>query len=1047
MVHMPLQYQVLEVVREWSILLLAWLCNGLYEWCMRQVEPSTHSLLATQPQGRGGVGPLLRCRLACKNNIRGARRTWREDGAKWAPGPNSVLRQACSTHLGMVRKRFAEVPVLELCFDASGISIRNHDIFAAYTPTVSGGVGASCEGVGTYLPPVRVPELAWRERDADEPITEQDRHWWESRGWKSRRGVRAYQAMRSVQHVLVNMLSTTITDFVAPQDLSKMSFADTRVWDEQEGRWYRGAPPLPGACHRSSMVPELPHIGQAPRFLLLTMDQKQTQWNMAHFMASQWMCWFRGDLFHRSWNDFKWALKWSRGWLHHSMMQLCHAFNVNYGPFPRGGNTAKKQEIHMEWKTLKGSPCDRFRELVPAICMDLGVPEPATSADVDELYRREILEDSSFKKQGRMCKLGAWYDFIRACDEWTKHVTARRYHMLVISENLMGTGQAQAKMQQAAQELAKSIAAEEALAATGCGAAGDTHEKADDKAAHKQQMRDLKKRLGNMMLLAPCLLHSFNVCNMRIILAVGRLLWSEQTYLAVKKGTGPQDASWHSQCATGSGTRLLRQLWLDVVGSANELARVGIQTIDGMPVSDFSGTQWQNSGVPDDIGVPDVQEIPERLMSMVLHTLEARLWSMAWNECTMPEMLPALLAPDSTFQGEQIKYMEDLWHASVLAESEDTGSGSHAVRLQIYWLDWPAVQWLMRLLAHFHFQRHPILESIVRSVCTRMGDTKMIEEMFKHIRGAETKQQDPKVLDVLALYQKAITKPTPLRQRNIPVVSLSHDQWYTKAPASGPTNWTRITAKRGRAALPRACRRVLRSEGYVAKTPLSGRPSITAAMSLCLAYREDRLQHVADTWQTIAALPHTVIIHTTKSAAFLVLLSSKYAMRTWQATAVSVPHNGECDEGGGQSGEGGDIDSTYRFRRWVFNKQAKWEWMSVWNVEEWLYQPTAWCTLTDCQDVAPPANFGYLGCRATGKAVPLLAEALVRQGRTGLTVEARAKFVKAAEGVSTALECLQKILQDYPESLRQEYVRRWQQAEAARQGEKTSTPQEGKAER
>ena len=31
MVHMPLQHQVLEVVREWSILLLAWLCNGLYE--------------------------------------------------------------------------------------------------------------------------------------------------------------------------------------------------------------------------------------------------------------------------------------------------------------------------------------------------------------------------------------------------------------------------------------------------------------------------------------------------------------------------------------------------------------------------------------------------------------------------------------------------------------------------------------------------------------------------------------------------------------------------------------------------------------------------------------------------------------------------------------------------------------------------------------------------------------------------------------------------------------------------------------------------------
>jgi hypothetical protein len=128
--------------------------------------------------------------------------------------------------------------------------------------------------------------------------------------------------------------------------------------------------------------------------------------------------------------------------------------------------------------------------------MDLGVPEPATAADVDELYRREMLEDSSFKKQGRMCKLGAWYDFTRACDEWTKHITARRYHMLGISENLIRTGQAQAKMQQAAEELVKRIAKEEASAATGSGVVGDKNEKADDRAAHKQHLRDLKKTFG-----------------------------------------------------------------------------------------------------------------------------------------------------------------------------------------------------------------------------------------------------------------------------------------------------------------------------------------------------------------------------------------------------------------------------------------------------------------------------------------------------------------------------------------------------------------------
>ena len=129
----------------------------------------------------------------------------------------------------------------------------------------------------------------------------------------------------------------------------------------------------------------------------------------------------------------------------------------------------------------------------------------------------------------------------------------------------------------------------------------------------------------------------------------------------------------------------------------------------------------------------------------------------------------------------------------------------------------------------------------------------------------------------------------------------------------------------------------------------------------------------------------------------------------------------------------------------VFNQKGRWEWMSVWKVEEWLYQPSTWCTLTDCQDVAPPADFGYLRCRETGKAVPLLSEALVRDGRTGVTADARATFVKASDVVNTVLECLQKILQYYPESLREEYVRRWMQSEAARWARATKRGRRKKA--
>eukprot|EP00974_Lingulodinium_polyedra_P053030 5096892-Lingulodinium_polyedra.AAC.1 len=64
------------------------------------------------------------------------------------------------------------------------------------------------------------------------------------------------------------------------------------------------------------------------------MDQNQRQWRVARCLASQFTCWCRGDVYHRFWNDYKRALRWPCGWMHHSTRQLCRAFNVNYGPLP-----------------------------------------------------------------------------------------------------------------------------------------------------------------------------------------------------------------------------------------------------------------------------------------------------------------------------------------------------------------------------------------------------------------------------------------------------------------------------------------------------------------------------------------------------------------------------------------------------------------------------------------------------------------------------------------------------------------------------------------
>ena len=191
-----------------------------------------------------------------------------------------------------------------------------------------------------------------------------------------------------------------------------------------------------------------------------------------------------------------------------------------------------------------------------------------------------------------------------------------------------------------------------------------------------------------------------------------------------------------------------------------------------------------------------------------------------------------------------------------------------------------------------------------------------------------------------------------------------------------------------------------------------------------MAHREDRLRGVAETWQTLAALPHAVIIHTLTGRVMLVLLSARYAMRTWPATVVTKPHTGKC------VGDSGIDNDT----RWVFNKAERWEWMSVWDINEWLYQPTKWCTLTDWQDIAPPQSFGYLGCRATGEPVPLLAEALVTAGRRGMTVESRNKFVRASGDVHTMQDLMQKVLHGYPEDMQNGYRQRWGRSRESYEG-------------
>eukprot|EP00974_Lingulodinium_polyedra_P129954 11211991-Lingulodinium_polyedra.AAC.1 len=67
---MPHQPEVLEVVREWRLTLLARLCQGLHQRCIEQDKPSNQTLPGTRPYRRAGAAFLLRTRMVGEKNSR-----------------------------------------------------------------------------------------------------------------------------------------------------------------------------------------------------------------------------------------------------------------------------------------------------------------------------------------------------------------------------------------------------------------------------------------------------------------------------------------------------------------------------------------------------------------------------------------------------------------------------------------------------------------------------------------------------------------------------------------------------------------------------------------------------------------------------------------------------------------------------------------------------------------------------------------------------------------------------------------------------------------
>ena len=251
------------------------------------------------------------------------------------------------------------------------------------------------------------------------------------------------------------------------------------------------------------------------------------------------------------------------------------------------------------------------------------------------------MEDEDYEKKGEFMRQSSWYSILKLIRKNEGKWHCKKYHAQKVAEQLVKSPEG------------KKIVAETASVIKQI----DAHRsrEREEKPAmttqqFKAQMRKLCKAAGNSLLLAPKFFHTENLINARIMWLCGCVSYTEHAYWGKRKTTGEADRDLIVKYAIGVGEEMLRQMWWKAIGSADELARIGIQVYPGQVCLDAEGIHSK-----------------ARLMSFLLCHTEARFWSYASKQWTLLEGFASFLASEVTDLGTSIsedpaEEAHELWH-------------------------------------------------------------------------------------------------------------------------------------------------------------------------------------------------------------------------------------------------------------------------------------------------------------------------------------------------------------------------------------------------
>jgi hypothetical protein len=503
--------------------------------------------------------------------------------------------------------------------------------------------------------------------------------------------VATYHNLVSIQSGLRRGLGLGFEDFAIPKGCvvrpplaGEVWFVDPdtallSIFNEDTGELEVAMPP---SCH------PLP-------ILVSYQDQCSVGWAAFHYLCGGegLVAAFFADSFHRDYNSVKLAAQRCRSYMWGTIVQLTVVFNLNRAPWSSQAFWRVKQES-LDHLLRNTRTSDLFQDHIEDISAGFGMKVPETDEELESL-RDRLANLRSITNIGPSVKMARWFSW------W--HAAA--YHRpLWHAEVLLLQHYKTAILGQAVEEDEDNVMEEERPLANA-----------------RAELSRLKQMGDNSLVIASKLMTPLNYVRMCILIEVTQPTLREHAERAHGKSSAEQNLK-HCSRMCFEWASVLEETVAVSMRRFESMKRMGV-VLDPADLLQHAPSCCSQAVLCDEI------------LDFCFHLVGQRARDLAVGAFLPPDSFASLLSDDEGQKDEALRRHREMWAALQAAEYKARSSKAwESILDKCYWHSWPGIRLGFMLLWEDDFTLGPKSLSFFRAMFLQLGDSRVIEQLHKHVR-------------------------------------------------------------------------------------------------------------------------------------------------------------------------------------------------------------------------------------------------------------------------------------------------------------------------